>query len=237
MDSRRNVRAALCRPVSLQGTDRWGKPFKIQGISVDFSRRGLGLIIEQDILALGSTVEVGIPGHFVSNAVVQWSRSDGKGRVRVGLKMLHFKASLALRVAASLLICVALVSQLSYGRWRHIPRRQQAAASCTVSLERMKSVLEKTLGAIAAITQSDKAFLHLQHERLGCNEYARLYEQSDFFDARKRAALANWHWAVYHGGDEKQRIATLREIEAFLKPADRATGLIPSTSSVGDSPH
>ena len=39
VDSRRNVRVNLHAHVILQGTDRFGKPFQVQGESIDFSRK------------------------------------------------------------------------------------------------------------------------------------------------------------------------------------------------------
>ncbi len=85
----------------------------------------------------------------------------------------------------------------------------------------MKAVMESALSGYAVVSQSDKAFLHVQHERLGCEEYTRLYEQSDFTSNEKtRAAIARWHWDVYHAGDDRTRSAAIREVESLLQPVN-----------------
>jgi hypothetical protein len=216
MDSRRNLRAVLRTRVNVQGTDRWGKPFHLEGESVDFSRRGIGLCVKEDLVSPGAVVSVSIPDRFQGRAEVRWSRPADDGKVRIGLNLLHCKSSVGLRIAACFLLCLAFFGQIGFGRNRS-PRHYKPAYSCTMSLARMKAVLESVLGGYAAATESDKTFLHVQHERLGCDEYTRLYEQSDFTRNEKtRAAIARWHWEVYHSNQEKVRAAAVHEAEGLL---------------------
>jgi hypothetical protein len=221
MDLRRNARAALHACISLQGKDRSGKPFQIQGESIDFSRRGIGVALRRDWMAPGSVVSISVPKRFQGKASVQWSSTDADGKTRVGLRLLKFKASIGLRLVASLLLCLAVIGQIGYSRSRFPGRKQKAASSCTVSLDRMKSVLERALNGYALINKGDKAFLLVQHQRLGCFEYSNLYENSNFYpDPKTRTALANWHWTVYHSKDDRVREAAIHEIEAGLHAPD-----------------
>jgi hypothetical protein len=206
MDPRRNVRAALHARVSLQGKDRLGKCFQIHGESVDSSRRGSGVVLKQDLMAPGSVVSNRVSRRFQGKASVQSSFTNTNGTNRVGL-----------RLVASLLLCLAVIGQVGYSRSRLPRSEQQAAFSCTVSLDRMKSVIEKALNGFALITKGDKAFLHIQHQRLGCFEYTNLYENSNFYpDPKTRTALANWHWTVYHSKDDRVIETAIHEIEAGL---------------------
>jgi hypothetical protein len=217
MDSRRNVRAALQTRVSLQGKDISGKPFQIQGESVDFSRGGIGVVLKQDLISPGSMVSISVPKRFEGKASVQWSSTDANGMTRVGLRLLKFRASIGMRLVASLLLCLAAIGQAGYSRSRFPRRAQQADLSCTVSLDRMKSVLEKALNGYVIINKGDKAFLHIQHQHLGCLEYTRLAEDPNFYtDPKTRAALVHWHWTVYHSKDAGVREAAIHEIEAEL---------------------
>jgi hypothetical protein len=221
MEWRRNARVRLRTRMSLEGVDRWGKPFHVTGESVDFSRNGMGLMIEPGIVSPGCAITVKTSTGFEADAAVRWSRPGARVRQRIGVRFLRHKAGAGIRIAASILLCMAILGQAGYSRSRFGGRgRQAATASCNVSLERMKTALQNAFREFALLTESDKAFLHIQHERLGCGEYTRLYENSDFFpDARVRAALANWHWTVYHASDATVRSAAVRQIEAMLQPA------------------
>jgi hypothetical protein len=217
MNSRRNIRATLQTRVSLQGKDLSGKPFQIQGESIDFSRRGIGVVLKQDLISPGSVVSISVPKRFEGKASVQWSSTDANGTTRVGLRLLKFRASIGLRIVASLLLCLAAIGQAGYSRSRFPRRTQQATYSCTVSLDRMKSVLEKALNGYVIINKGDKAFLHIQHQRLGCLEYTNLVENAKFYpDQKTRTALVHWHWTVYHSKDAGVREAAIHEIEAGL---------------------
>jgi hypothetical protein len=218
MNLRRNIRANLHAQLALQGMDRWGNSFEIQGESVDFSRRGLGLMLDRDIVAPGSVIKVSVPSKFQSNASVQWVRPDAAtGKVRIGVRLIDPKVSVALRLAASILLCIAALGQLTYARSR-MYAHNTSRSSCTMSLSQMKDVLEKTLGKYAMVSDSDKAFVHLQHQHMTCEEFTRLYEQSDFYSNPKtRAAIANWHWNTYHSKKSDTRSTAIQSVEASLR--------------------
>jgi hypothetical protein len=220
MNLRRNIRASLHLQVTLQGLDRWARPFEIQGKSVDFSWKGLGLVLDRDILAPGSVVSVSVPKRFHSNAVVQWSRpGHSTGQICVGLRLIDPKTSLAFRIAASILLCIALVGQMSLARSRSYTRTAPAR-SCTMGLAEMKGMLEKTLSRYAVVSDTDKAFSHVLHQHMTCEQYTQAYEKSAFYsDPRTRAAVANWHWTIYHAQDEAVRAAAIQSAEAGLSPA------------------
>jgi hypothetical protein len=130
---------------------------------------------------------------------------------------MKFRASIGMRLVASLLLCLAAIGQAGYSRSPFPRRTPQEAHSCTVSLDRMKSVIEKALSGYVLVNKGDKAFLHLQHQRLGCREYTTLAENATFYpDPNIRAALVNWHWSVYHSKDDGVREAAIHEIEEGL---------------------
>jgi hypothetical protein len=214
MESRRNVRANLRTRVLLRGADRSGAPFCIEGTAIDFSRRGLGLVLDSEVVSAGCVIDVEIAGKFRSGAVVQWAAPGvSPGQTKVGARLINPQASVGLRLAACLLLALAVLSQFSLARGRANAR----AGTCTVSLERMKSLLEGSLKAIVLLTESDKAFVHVQHQHMSCEEYTRLFEKSDFYrDARKREALAVWHRDVYHSRDAAVRDDALQDLEPAL---------------------
>jgi hypothetical protein len=220
MDLRRNMRASLHMQVTLQGLDREGLPFEVKGETVDFSRKGLGLILERDVVAADSVVSVSVPGSLQSGAVVQWTRPDCvPGRSRVGLRLVNPKASFAFRLAASLLLCVALLGQVSQARSRK-SLRAAPAGSCVMSLADMKYVIENTLSQYGFVSETDKAFVHVLHQHMTCEQYTKTYEKSNFYpDMKTRNAIANWHWTVYHGKDEAVRAEAVRSADALLNSA------------------
>src|SRR5206468_1750946 len=117
--TRMNVRAALNTPVIIQGTDRAGKNFQIEGQSINFSRRGLGILVPRDLVAPGAVVSVTMPNKFRASGVVRWTRQgESTGQVRLGVQMLETKANLAVRIGASFLLCLALIGQMSFARSR-----------------------------------------------------------------------------------------------------------------------
>src|SRR5207247_4505188 len=123
MNLRKNVRAKLHLQVVLAGTDREGKPFEIKGQSADFSRKGLGVILDQDVLSQGSLVAVSSESKFRSHAIVQWVRRDpDTGRVRVGLRLLEYRTSIGFKIAASFLLLFAFVSQATFAVQRDYSR-------------------------------------------------------------------------------------------------------------------
>ena len=123
MNLRKNVRAKLHLQVVLAGTDREGKPFEIKGQSADFSRKGLGVILDRDVLSQGSLVAVSSESKFRSHAIVQWVRRDpDTGRVRVGLRLLEYRTSIGFKIAASFLLLFAFVSQATFAGQRDYSR-------------------------------------------------------------------------------------------------------------------
>jgi len=145
--TRRNVRAALNTQVIIQGVDRAGKNFQIEGQSIDFSRRGLGLLVPRDIVAPGAVVSVTMPNKFRTSGVVRWARQDGStGQVRLGVQMLETRANLAVRIGASFLLCLALVGQISFARSRGAALRETNGHCTMSSLAQMKSSLQGKIG-------------------------------------------------------------------------------------------
>ena len=124
--------------------------------------------------------------------------------------------SLAFRFASSMLLCMVVLGQMGFARsplLGHPAHRSR----CTMGLSEMKEILERTLGKYAVVSESDKAFVHLQHQHMSCKEYTRQYEKSDFFsDPRIRAAIANWHWNTYHSEESAARSAAIESVEASL---------------------
>jgi hypothetical protein len=217
MNSRRNVRAYLHEPVRIRGTDRWGNPFEIQGESLDFSRKGLGLSVDKDIVAPGSLVLVDLPKKLRSSAVVQWTRREGDvGPVRLGVRLVDPQATLRFRLAACCLLAVALLGQVSLAKGRTAARSNDNSR-CTVSLSHMKNMIENKLGKFSLVSDSEKAFIHLQHQQMSCDKYSHDFEKSGFFgDEKKRSAVEAWHWHIYHSQDEAVRGSAVQGAEATL---------------------
>ncbi len=134
MNTRRNVRARLEKCVRIAGTDDRGNPFELGGQTVDFSRRGLGLIVDSDVLVPGMVLSLEMPGKLASRAVVQWTRREsGECAARAGLRLIDPKPSLAFRLAACFLLSFALLTQISFSRPRSFSRAA-AGERCTVGL-------------------------------------------------------------------------------------------------------
>ncbi len=74
---------------------------------------------------------------------------------RIGCRMINLKgSSFSLRIAASFLLCIALLSQVSSARsWD-----TQENESCTMSLARMKSILSTWLGELGQWTEVTGGF-------------------------------------------------------------------------------
>ncbi len=218
MNGRRNVRANLRESVRLRGTDRWGNPFEIDGKSLDFSRKGLGLSIDKDIVAPGTVVSVDLPNKLKSSAVVQWIRRNGEeGQVRLGVLLTQPQTTLRFRLVAFGLLAIALLSQISFARNRNFTR-STGESRCTVSLNHLKSTIENNVGRFAVISENEKAFIHLQHQQMSCEQYTRDFEKSGFFgDERKRSAAEQWHWMIYHAKDDAVRAGAIQNAEATLQ--------------------
>src|SRR6058998_2548998 len=108
MNARKNVRAKLQLQVVLTGTDLQGNRFEITGHSADFSRKGLGVILDKEVLSQGSRVTVSSEGKLRSDAAVQWIRRDpDTGLFHVGLRLLAPRESIGFKIATSLLLFFA----------------------------------------------------------------------------------------------------------------------------------
>jgi hypothetical protein len=211
---RRNIRASLNETVVLQGTDRSGKSFQIQGEGVDFSRKGLGLLIPENVVTPGSVVSISVAKKLRTDAIVQWTRQDAEtGKVHVGVRMINPQVRTGLRIAASILLCVALLGQISFAR----SRGPQANKSCNMGLAQMKSILESKLGPWTRATENEKVFLHAQHQHMSCKDYTREYEKSNFYaDKSKRDAVSRFHWNEYHSKDNAARASVVSGLDAAL---------------------
>jgi hypothetical protein len=220
MNARKNIRANLHVGVVLEGTDGFGMPFKIFGESVDFSRKGLGVTVDRDVVLPGSVLTVISPHRFRSEASVQWiSRDSATGCIRLGLRLIEPTISIGFKFAASILLAMSLIAQFSFARQRSY-YRTSAPKSCVVSLAQMKSTLEKALRHHILLTENEKAFIHIQHQTMGCEDYTKHFEESQFYsDSAKRDAVARWHWKIYHSSDDAIRAEAIHRAEAVLEQA------------------
>jgi hypothetical protein len=214
--TRRNVRATLSTQVIIRGTDRAGKNFQIEGESIDFSRRGLGLLVPRDVVAPGAVVSVTMPNKFRTSGVVRWTRQDeSTGQIRLGVQMLETRANLAVRLGASLLLCLALIGEISFARSRGAALREANGHCSMSSLTQMKSSLQGKIGSWVNVTDSEKAFVHKQHQQITCSEYTKAYEKSgSYSDKNKRAAVSRWHWNQYHSKDDAIRTAAIESAQS-----------------------
>lgn len=121
MNTRNNVRANLQTQVIISGIGREGMPFEITGRSIDISRAGYGILLDPAIISfdcpVGSEVTLSSAHKFHSRATIQWIRKDPiSGRYRIGLRLIEQTMSPWFKIAASLLLCWAFCSQVSYAR-------------------------------------------------------------------------------------------------------------------------
>jgi len=160
------------------------------------------------------TVTAGVPKKLRINAVVRRKDYDaGIGGVRIAIRKINPRAGIALRIAASFLLCVAPLSQKAFARCRP----SEANNSSRVSLALMRTLLESASGQWTWASTSDKILVHIQHQHMSCKEYARLYEKSTFYaNDEKRQALARWHWKQYHSKDEATRAAVVSGLNTML---------------------
>jgi hypothetical protein len=207
MEKRRNVRAGLTANASFRGTDRWGKPFEVSCQSLDFSRRGLGLVLPRDIVAHGALVFVELPGRLRANAIVQWVRCDNaNGRVRMGVRLVDARTSLRFRIAACILLSVAFLSQFTFSMPRWMMPQPASKGNCNLGADQMRSVIDEALSRPNMITDMEKEFARMQHEQLSCEDYTRLFEQSTYYKSPgKREAMAKWHRETFHSRDVHAR--------------------------------
>jgi hypothetical protein len=129
------------------------------------------------------------------------------------------QVSVGLRIAAAVLLAVALLGQISYARPKGT-YRPRAAASCMVTLAEMKTRVADVLGPLAVVGPNERAFLHVQHEHMGCDGYTTMFEKSEFFpDPALRDALKRWHWETYHSTDAVTQRDAIRGAEAAISAA------------------
>ncbi len=120
---RKNVRANIHIPLILRGTDREGRPFSILGRSMDFSRKGLGVLLDRDIVMPGSVLSVSSEHGFKSNATVQWiSRDKATDLYHIGLRLIEPKTTVLIKIAASVILLWAFMHQLSFAGSREFAR-------------------------------------------------------------------------------------------------------------------
>jgi len=191
MDARRNVRARLRGYARIRGADLGGIPFEVMGETVDFSRKGIGLIVDRDVFAPGMVLSLDLPGKLSSTAVVQWTSGASERSFRLGLRLINPAASFRFRVAACFLLAFALISQVSFSRPR-ASSRTFSRDRCTVSLADMKSAIRSTLGKYGYLSEDEKTFLSIQHERMAPEEYTR-WLAGFYKDERKRNAAFAWY--------------------------------------------
>lgn len=125
--------------------------------------------------------------------------------------------TLSLRLVICYLLATATLGQYAAAK----PRINRAPnLHCEIGLADMKSMVDRALGSFGFATATEKAFLHLQHQRMSCEEYTRLFENSDFYrDEKKRKAVSAWHWRIYHAADDAVRDRTIRDLEPILADA------------------
>ena len=227
-NSRRNLRANLHLPVRVVGTDRLGRPVDIQGESLNLSRRGLGILLNQDLLARGSVISVYLPKKIRSNAIVQWVKpEEPSGKVQVGVRLIHSRTNVAFRLVIGLLVMVSLLAQMSAAKPRKASSVRPASAGCAIGMKRMQGMFARNLAKLGGVTEGDRAFVHIQHQQMSCEEYTKRYEKSNFQpDGKRRSAVAKWHWERYHSADVHVRAAALDGLESLEV-------ISPTTSSAG----
>lgn len=228
-NARRNLRANMHLPVRVVGTDRYGRPIDVRGESLNLSRRGLGIIINQDLLARGSVISVYLPKRIRSNAIVQWVRpEETTGRVQVGVRFIQSRTNVAFRLVVGLLLMVSLLAQMSSAKPRKAPNVRPASAGCAIGMKRMQGMFARNLGKLGGVTEGDRAFVHFQHQQMSCEEYTKRFEKSNFQpDGKRRGAVAKWHWEQYHSADAHARAAALDGLESN-GDENRVTGIMVS---------
>lgn len=216
LEGRSNVRANLRTGACLRGTDKWGKPFDIQCESTDYSRKGMGLILDRVTLARGAVVSIEFPKRLKASAVVQWVQFDSAlNRERVGVRLVNPRTSLSFKIAACILISMAVLSEAAAAKPRWSFVQPSSAVRCNVGAQEMRKVIDIALAQPGMITEAEKAFVREQHERRSCEDYTRLFEETNYYkSAGKREAMTKWHWETYHSHNEDGRGTAAQGAEA-----------------------
>ncbi len=204
IEKRGNVRTGLAGEARVSGTDSRGRSFYVGGQSVDFSRNGLGLIVNRNIISPGAEVSVELPRRLSARAIVQWVAVEPRGKkARIGIRLINPRSSLRFRILSCVLILWAALSQAAAGKTRWGFVQPSTPARCKVGAQQMMKVIGAVLTQPQMITEAEKEFVRVQHEHLSCSEYTRLFEQSNYFKSPgKREAMIKWHREVYHSQGE-----------------------------------
>ncbi len=203
-EKRRHIRTSLACEARLIGTDSRGRAFFVGGQSVDYSRNGLGLVVNRNVVSAGALVSVELPRRLNACAVVQWVAVDAaRKKVRLGVRLVNPRSSLRFRILSCVLILWAALSQAAAGKTRWGFVQPSTPARCKVGAQQMMKVIDAVLTQPQMITEAEKEFVRVQHEHLSCNDYTRLFEQSNYFKSPgKREAMIKWHRDVYHSHGE-----------------------------------
>ena len=204
LEKRSNVRAGLTGEARVRGTDRRGRSFYVGGQSVDYSRNGLGLIVNRNVVSPGAVVSVELPGRLSGRAIVQWIAVDAGGKkARIGIRLINPWFSLRFRIFSFVLILMAALSQGAAGKTRLGFIQPSSPARCKVGAQQMMKVIDAVLAQPQMITDAEKEFVRVQHGQLSCHDYTRLFEQSNYYKSPgKREAMMKWHWEVYNSHGE-----------------------------------
>ncbi len=188
----------------MRGTDRRGNAFDVSCESVDYSQKGLGLVVDQDLFSPGALVSVELPRRLAADAVVQWVGFDScHNKARLGVRLVHARTSLQFKIAGCTLLLLAALSQVAAGKSRWGFFQPSSQARCRVGAQQMKTIIDSALAQPALITDAEKSFVRTQHEQLSCGDYTRLFEQTNYYKSPgKREAVMKWHWEVYHSHGE-----------------------------------
>lgn len=218
-EKRRNVRAALTGEARISGTDSRGRAFFVGAQSVDYSRNGLGLIVNRNVVSPGTAVAVELPRRLSAQAIVQWVAAEGRGKkARIGIRLVNPRSSLRFRIFSCMLILLAGLSQAAAaGKTRWGFTQPSTTARCKVGAQQMMRVIDAVLAQQQMITEAEKEFVRVQHEHLSCSDYTRLFEQSNYYKSPgKRDAMIKWHREVYHSQSESGAERTPQGAEAPL---------------------
>jgi len=200
LEKRSNVRAGITCEARIRGTDGRGQAFDIRCESVDYSRDGLGLLVDAAVVSTGAVVSVELPRRLSADAVVQWVGFDvSRKKARLGMRLIEPRTSFPFRVAGCTLILLAALSQAAAGKSRWGFLHPSPPARCKVGTQQMKMVIDTALAQPEMITDEEKAFVRTQHEQLSCDDYTRLFEQTSYYRSPgKREAMMKWHWEFFH---------------------------------------
>jgi hypothetical protein len=124
----------------------------------------------------------------------------------MGVCLVDSRTSLRFRIAACILLSVAILSQIAFSKPRWMNPQPATRGNCNLGPGQMESVIDEALSRPNMITDSEKEFVRMQHQQLSCEDYTRLFEQSTYYKSPgKREAMAKWHWETFHSRDVHAR--------------------------------